>query len=133
MSLNVKYIKGKMFEVACRSHRIIADQPRSEEGTDKGMAPVELLNAAIASCAAFYAMMFLSHRAMNLSGLMVSCSWQYSEDPHRVGSIDLTIITPCARALTEPEKKGLLRSVEHCTIKNTLEQPPKIRIATSTS
>ena len=132
MSLSVKHITGKTFEVTCRSHKIITDQPKAEGGTNKGMTPVELLNAAIASCAAFYAITFLSHRTINLSGLGVRCSWQYSETPHRIGSIDLTINIPSALVLTEPEKKGLLRSVEHCTIKNTLEHPPIIRIVTST-
>ena len=126
MSLTVKYLEGTKFEATCRSHSIITDQPESENGTDQGMTPVELFNISLASCAAYYASTFLKRRVKDLTGLEVRSSWQYLEDPHRVGAIYLTIVPP--RVLTEPERKGLLRSVEHCTIENTLKHTPDIRI-----
>ncbi|MCK4952552.1 OsmC family protein [Candidatus Bathyarchaeota archaeon] len=126
MSLTVKYLEGTKFEVTCRSHSITTDQPKSENGADQGMTPVELLNASLAACASYYAMIFLKRRFADLKGLEVRSSWKYSEDPHRVGVIQLEIIFP--HSLTEPERKGLLRSVEHCTVENTLKHPPKIRI-----
>ena len=46
--------KGKKFEVECRSHRIVVDQKKSDDGTDEGMNPVELFNAALASCNSKY-------------------------------------------------------------------------------
>ena len=126
MSLIVIYLEGTKFEVESRSHTIITDQPKSEKGTNQGMAPVELLNASLAACVAYYAIIFLNRRFTDLKGLEVRSGWEYSENPHRVGVIHLEIISP--HSLTEPEKKGLLRSVEHCTIENTLKYPPKIRI-----
>lgn len=126
MSLAVKYLEGTKFEVTCRSHRIITDQPESENGTDQGMTSVELLIASLASCATYYAMTFLRRRIPDLTGLEVRSRWQYSEDPHRVGAIHLTIVSP--QVLTEPERRGLLRSIEHCTVENTLKHPPKIRL-----
>lgn len=126
MSLTVKYIERNKFEVTCRSHRIITDQPESENGTDKGMTPVELLNASLASCAAYYATTFLKRRIPDLTELEVQSRWQYSEAPHRVGAIHLTIVFP--NIITAPEKRGLLRTVEHCTIGNTLKHTPNIRI-----
>ena len=123
MSLSVKYLKGKKFEVTCRSHRIIIDQPESEGGTDQGMTPIKLLNASLASCVAFYAVVFLERRIPTFSGLEVRSTWQYSEDPHRVGTIHLSIVI--RQSLPEYEKRGLLRTVEHCTVENTLKHPPK--------
>ena len=122
----VKHLEEVKFEVICRSHRIIVDQPESDKGTDQGMTPVELLNASLASCAAYYAVVFLKRRSPDLTGLEVQCSWQYSEDPRRVSAMHLTIVTP--RALTEPEKDGLFRMVGHCTVGNTLNHSPSIRI-----
>lgn len=78
MSLSVKYLNGKKFEVKCRTHTIITDQPVSADGTDRGMTPVEMLNGALASCAAHYALLFLSNRTVDLKGLEVQSSWQYS-------------------------------------------------------
>lgn len=126
MSLTVKYLKGKKFEVMCRSHKIIIDQPESEDGTDQGMTPIELLNAFLASCAAFYAVTFLERRIPTLSGLEVRSTWQYLEDPHRVGTVHLSIVLP--QRLPEHEKRGLLRTVEHCTVENTLKHAPHVHI-----
>ena len=131
MNLSVKYVGGKLFESFCRSHMITIDQPRSADGKDKGMDPVELLNVSIASCAAYFAMAFLRRRISDLTGLEVECDWQYAENPHRVGTIDLKVVLPAC--LSEQEKEGLLRSVEHCTVKNTLEHPPRIRVTTSSA
>ncbi|MDQ1278985.1 MAG: putative redox protein [Thermoproteota archaeon] len=86
MSVSVKYLDGKKFEVACRGHSIIVDQPESEDGTDKGMTPVELLNASVSACAAFYALLYLKRRIKDLNDLEVKASWEYSENPHRIGT-----------------------------------------------
>jgi uncharacterized OsmC-like protein len=126
MSLRVKYLSGKKFEVRCRSHKIIIDQPESEGGTDQGMTPIDLLPASLASCAAFYAMTFLERRIPTLSGLEVRSTWHYVENPHRVGTIHLYIVLP--QRLSDHEKRGLLRTVEHCTVGNTLRHPPQIQI-----
>lgn len=126
MSLSVRYLSGKKFKVTCGSHKIIIDQPESEGGTDQGMTPIDLLPASLASCAAFYAMTFLERRIPTLSGLEVRSTWNYVENPHRVGTIHLSIILP--QHLSEHEKRGLLRTVEHCTVGNTLRHPPQIQI-----
>ncbi len=126
MNLSVKYLKGKKFEIICRDHRIIIDQPESEGGTDQGVTPIELLNASLASCAAFYAVTFLKRRITTFSGLEIRSTWLYLEDPHRVGTIHLSIVLP--QRLSEYEKRGLLRIVQHCTVENTLKHPPQIHI-----
>jgi len=118
MSLTVRYLEGEKFEISCRSHKIVI-------GADQELEPVELLNASLASCAAVYAREFLKRHIPSLSGLVVQCKWRYMESPRRVGEIELTIAPPSE--LTEAERKGLLRSVGHCTVKNTLEHAPRIR------
>ena len=129
MSLIVKYIEGKRFVVESRGHTIIVDQPKSADGTDQGMDPIELFNASLASCAAFYAVTFLSRRNPELKGLEIQSSWKYSEDPHRIGEISLIVKLPFK--LSKSEKSGLLRTIEHCTIKNTLNRPPNITVKLS--
>ena len=126
MSLTVNYLSGTKFKVTCRKHSIITDQPESEEGTDQGMTPVELLNASLSACTAYYASLFLKRHIQDLAELEVRCTWNYLEEPHRVGVINLTVVPP--RVLTKQEKIGLLRSIEHCTIENTLKNTPEIRI-----
>ncbi len=124
--MSVSYLEGVKFKITARSHSITIDQPESEGGTDQGMTPVELFNASLAGCAAYYAYLFLKRRVNDLKGLEVRAYWKYLENPHRVGAIGLEIVSP--HPLTGSEKAGLLREVEHCTIDNTLKHPPEIVI-----
>lgn len=126
MRITVKYQEGTRFEVQSRTHRIIVDQPKSEDGTDQGMTPVELFNASLASCIAYFASVFLRRHVSDLTGLEIQSSWKYSENPHRISAMHFVICTP--RVLTEPEKRGLLRAAEQCTIQNTIKHNPSISI-----
>ena len=126
MSLTVNYLSGTKFKITCRKHSIITDQPESEEGTDQGMTPVELLVASLSACTAYYTSLFLNRRIQDLTNLEVRGTWNYLEGPHRVGIINLTVVPP--RVLTKQEKIGLLRSIENCTIENTLKNTPEIRV-----
>lgn len=126
MSMTVRYQEGTRFEAQSRTHRIVIDQPESEEGTDQGMTPVELFVASLASCVAYYASTFLRRHVNDLAGLEVQTSWHYSEKPHRIGAMHFIINVP--HVLTEAEKMGLLRTVEHCTVENTIKHNPSISI-----
>lgn len=126
LSITVTYQEGTRFEAQCRTHRIVVDQPESEEGTDQGMTPVELFVASLASCVAYYASTFLERHIPDLTGLEVQSSWNYSEKPHRIGAMHFIIHVP--HVLTEAEKRGLLRTVEHCTVENTIKHNPSIRV-----
>jgi putative redox protein len=126
LSVTVRYQEGTRFEIQSRNHRIVVDQPESEDGTDQGMTPVELFVASLASCIAYYASTFLRRHIPDLAGLEVQSSWDYSDKPHRIGAMHFVIFIP--HALTESEKRGLLRTVEHCTVQNTIKHDPSISI-----
>jgi uncharacterized OsmC-like protein len=126
MSLIVRYIEGKKFQIECRSHKILVDQTERNGGMDEGMDPIELFNAGLASCAAFYAITFLNRHIGNLKGMEVESTWKFLEKPHRIGKISLIIRIP--KTLKDTEKKALLRSVKLCTVKNTLDHQPIIDI-----
>jgi putative redox protein len=44
------------------NHRIVADEPESVGGTDKGLAPRELLHASLASCASITMRMYANRK-----------------------------------------------------------------------
>jgi putative redox protein len=126
MSLSVAYLEGSRFEATCRGHTIVVDQPELEGGSDKGMTPVELFNVSLASCVAHSAVTFLKRRIPDLQNLIVQSDWQYADNPHRVVAMHIHLIVP--RELTDPETKGLQRTIEQCTVSNTLKGVPKIDI-----
>ncbi len=126
MSLTVKHVGGRRFEVTCRDHAIVVDQPLEDGGSDKGMTPVELFNASLACCVADSAATFLRRRIPDLQSLVVRSDWQYSDSPHRVVAMHIHLAVP--RGLTDPERKGLQRVLNQCTVSNSLKGVPMIDI-----
>jgi hypothetical protein len=82
------------------------------------MTPPELLLASLGSCAAFYAVQYLKSRNLAESGVEVSVTADKLKQPTRIGNF--RILVKCPISLTEDQKEGLMRSVHHCLVHNTL-------------
>ena len=90
------------------------------------MTPPELLLASLGSCAAFYAVQYLQSRKLAESGVEVSVTADKLTQPARMGNFRVQVICPVA--LSEDHTAGLMRSVHHCMVHNTLLSPPEIKI-----
>lgn len=126
MEVHIRQIKGVKFSIHARNHTIVCDQPADNAGTDAGMTPPELLLASLGSCAAFYAAEYLRTRNLANSGVSVSVSSEKLKGPARLGNFRIQVgISVC---LTAEQGEGLMRSVQHCLVKNTLLNPPQIDV-----
>jgi uncharacterized OsmC-like protein len=91
-----------------------------------GMTPPELLLASLGSCAAFYAMQYLKARNLAETGVEVTVTAEKLKQPARIGNFRVHVVCPVS--LTEEQTEGLMRSVHHCLVHNTLLTPPEIKI-----
>jgi uncharacterized OsmC-like protein len=126
MEVTIKHIDRVKFSVKSRSHTIVCDQPSDNGGNDAGMTPPELLLASLGSCAAFYAVQYLKTRNLADTGVEVSVTAEKLKSPMRLGDFHIRVVCPVP--LTEEQTEGLMRSVHHCLIHNTLLSPPNIKI-----
>ena len=126
MEVTVKHTSQVQFTIQARSHTIICDQPAENGGQDTGMTPPEFLLASLGSCAAFYAVQYLKTRNLAQSGVEVSVTAEKLKQPARLGNFRIHVVCPVA--LTEEQTEGLMRSVHHCLVLNTLLTPPEIKI-----
>jgi uncharacterized OsmC-like protein len=126
MEVKVKQLDHVKFAIQARSHSIICDQPAENGGEDAGMTPPELMLAALGSCAGFYAAEYLRTRNLAESGVEVSVTAEKLKLPARLGNFRIHV--SCPVTLTEEQSEGLMRSVKHCLIHNTLLAPPEIQI-----
>ena len=130
MEVTVKHLDQVKFTVQARSHSIICDQPADNGGQDEGMTPPEFLLASLGSCAAFYAVQYLKTRNLAESGVEITVSAEKLKQPARLGNFRVHV--SCPVALTEEQTEGLMRSVHHCLVHNTLLTPPEIAISLTT-
>lgn len=130
MEVTVRQVKGVEFAIQSGTHTILCDQPADNGGEDTGMTPPELMLASLGSCAAFYAVQYLKSRKLAESGVEVSVTAEKLLQPPRLGNFRVHVACPVA--LTSDQTEGLMRSVHHCLIHNTLLAPPEIHFALDT-
>ena len=126
MEVTIKHLDRVKFSIQSRTHTIVCDQPADNGGEVAGMTPPELLLASLGSCAAFYAAQYLKTRNLADTGVEVSITAEKLKSPARLGDFHIRVVCPVA--LTEEQTQGLMRSVHHCLIHNTLLTPPEIKI-----
>ena len=125
MEVSASFLKGAQFKVKARGHEVICDQPVDNGGDDAGLTPPELLLAALATCAGYYAAQYLNTRGLALEGLSVKVAAEKATQPARLGSFKIEVTLP---AVEERHQTGLLRAVKSCVVHNTLLHAPAIDI-----
>ena len=130
MEVKITHLDRVKFAIQSRSHTILCDQPAENGGEDNGMTPPELLLASLGSCAAFYAVQYLKTRNLAETGVEVTVTAEKLKQPARVGNFRVNVLCPVS--LTEEQSEGLMRSVHHCLVHNTLLAPPEIVIDLTT-
>ena len=130
MEVKITHLDRVKFAIQSRSHTILCDQPGENGGEDSGMTPPELLLASLGSCAAFYAVQYLKTRNLAETGVEVTVTAEKLKQPARVGNFRVHVACPIS--LTEEQTEGLMRSVRHCLVHNTLLTPPEIAIELAT-
>ncbi len=126
MEVRITHLNQVKFRIQARSHSILCDQPAENGGEDSGMTPPELLLASLGSCAAFYAVQYLKTRGLDDNGVEVVVSSEKLKQPSRLGNFQIHV--QCPLPLNDDQKQGLMRSVHHCLVHNTLLTPPDITI-----
>jgi uncharacterized OsmC-like protein len=125
--VDVSYLGGESYAVATRGHALLTDQPPAAGGADAAMTPTELLVASLSSCVAFYAGRYLARHGLNRDGLRITATFTTATDrPARVSAVRLTIRVP--GGIPPSRKAAFLAVVSHCTVHNTLRQPPDIAL-----
>ena len=125
--MTVHHLGGDRFEVNVRCHKVTVDQPADVGGEDTAPTPTELFIAGLASCVAFYARRYLARHDLSPDGLAVTADFSMGGKPNRVTDITVRITPPAA--LPDERRDALLAIASHCTVHNTLDQPPTVDIA----
>ena len=125
MEVKVRFLGGKKFEMTARGHQVLSDQPLDDDGTDSGMTPPELFLSAIGACSAYYAEEYLRARALPDDGLEIRLSAVKGDKPARITNLRIEVIAP---GLTQRHRDGILRAVDACLLKNTLNKPPEVAV-----
>lgn len=124
--VRVRHLGGDRFTVGIREHTVLVDQPVGAGGTDTAPTPTELFVAGLASCVAFYARRYAVRHRFSADGLEVAVNYELGGRPSRVSRIEIVVTPPAA--LPAERRDAFLAVASHCTVHNTLVQPPAIDV-----
>jgi putative redox protein len=126
-TIRVEHRGDDRFDVAIGRHMVRVDQPVGDGGEDSGPTPTELFVAGLASCVAHYARRFLHRHGLPTEGLSVTARFSMATDrPARVADISVEVGLPAD--VPEDRRGALLAVARHCTVHNSLDHPPRVRV-----
>jgi uncharacterized OsmC-like protein len=126
-AIQVTHLTNSRYRVAVGGHQLTVDQPVAAGGDDQGPTAVQLFAASIVACIAHYAGSYLARHALSAEGLVVDGDFVMADDrPARIVSMSVRITPPAG--LPGSHEGGLLAVASHCTLHNTLRQPPTVNI-----
>ncbi|HEY3487476.1 MAG TPA: OsmC family protein [Gammaproteobacteria bacterium] len=125
--------QGLTNRVLTRSHELIADEPESAGGLNKGPNPYSYLLAALGACTSMTLRLYANHKQLPLQGVRVKlrhskvhaedcveCNDKSSMIDHIERSIELT------GDLTEAQRARMLEIANKCPVHRTLTSKIKI-------
>jgi putative redox protein len=129
--------EGLRTEVAARGHRLVADEPASVGGTDRGPTPYELVAAGLGACTAMTLRMYADRKDWPLDGVDVRLRHRriQSEDGGGCeagpGASGLDILDREIRfeggGLSDDQKDRLLEIADRCPVHRTLSEGVHVR------
>lgn len=125
MEIKVRCLGCKKFEMTTRNHQVLTDQPEDNGGSDSAMTPPELFLSGLGACAAYYAAEYLRARGLPDEELEIRVSGEKGDNPARLVSLKFEVIAP---GLNQRHREGVLRAVDACFLKHTLNKPPHMEV-----
>ncbi len=99
-------------------HRVVADEPEENGGTDEGPSPQELLAASLASCSAITMEMYANRKGWNIGEIVVDVDYEPSQ---RGSPTRFSMVVTLPKELPEEQRERLMQIAAKCPVHRTLE------------
>jgi len=105
-------------EVEVGRHRLTADEPKKNGGSDAGPNPQELLAASLASCTAITVEMYADRKGWDVGDVAVDVDY---EPAQRGSPTRFRMSVQLAKELPEEQREKLMQIAAKCPVHRTLE------------
>ena len=105
-------------EIELGDHRVTADEPEQNGGTDTGPNPQELLAASLASCTAITIEMYANRKGWPIGDVTVDVDY---EPAQRGSPTKFEMIVRLPKELPEEQRERLMQIAAKCPVHRTLE------------
>jgi ribosomal protein S12 methylthiotransferase accessory factor len=128
-TIEVSFPGGKKVDGKIENMVIKTDQPVKDGGEGSAPEPFQLFLMSIATCAGIYALDFCQAREIETNDMMLTmnCELDVSGKVYQKLSIDLRV----PAEFPEKYKKAIVRTMDLCTVKKHIINPPEFEIKVS--
>lgn len=126
MNMKITFAGGVKVDARFQDHTVHTDQPIAEGGAGSAPAPFDLFLASLGTCTGYYVLKFCQKNSLPTKEITLALRDERNPDNHSLERIHIDIRVP--NDFPEKYRKALVRSAELCTVKRTLENPPKFDI-----
>ncbi len=122
--MKIRFPGGKRVDAEYRGFTIRTDQKETAGGENSAPGPFDLFLASIGTCSGYYVLAFCQKRGIPTDEIELSLETTRNEERRMIERIDITVRLP--KSFPERYVDACLRSIDQCTVKKHLEDPPEI-------
>ena len=126
MEIKVNFLDKLRLEAKFDDFTVIADQPIRYKGDGSAPGPFDYFLASSALCAAYFVKLYCETR--NISTENIRLSQNNIVDPENRYQQIFKIQVELPEDISASDRKGILRSIERCTVKKVVQAGPEFVI-----
>jgi ribosomal protein S12 methylthiotransferase accessory factor len=128
MEIKVNFLDNLRLEAKFDDFTVIADQPIRYKGDGSAPGPFDYFLASSALCAAYFVKLYCSSRDIPTENIRLSQN--NIVDPEDRYNQIFQIQVELPESISEKDKKGILRSIDRCTVKKVVQTGPEFTVET---
>ena len=126
MEIKVNFLDNLRLEAKFDDFSVIADQPIRYKGDGSAPGPFDYFLASSALCAAYFVKVYCSSRDIPTENIRLSQN--NIVDPEDRYNQVFQIQVELPESISERDKKGILRSIDRCTVKRVVQSGPEFKV-----
>lgn len=126
MQISVRYLENLRLEALFDDFQVITDQPVRYKGDGTAPGPFDYFLASSALCAAYFVKVYC--KARNIPTDDIRVTQDNIVDPENRYKQTFKIEVEIPDSLSEKDKEGIIKAIDRCTVKKTIQESPEFII-----
>lgn len=126
MEINVNYLDNLRIEAKFDEFTVIADQPIRYKGDGSAPGPFDYFLASSALCAAYFVKVYCNARDIPTDNIRLSQN--NIVDPEDRYNQIFQIQVELPDNISDKDRKGIVRSIDRCTVKKVVQSGPEFKV-----
>ena len=128
MQVKVRFLDNLRLEASFDDYKVISDQPIRYKGDATAPGPFDYFLASSAMCAAYFVKAYCLARDIPTTDISITQDNIIDPDNRYKQTFKITAELP--ESITEKDRKGIINSMERCSVKRVVQNLPDFKIDT---